>query len=92
MPTRKIPPEIMEKVLKLAEAMRDQDKDKYQLAHALLYLDERNRLLEDLYRKAEQYIRFGMGEQELTALRVAVEKVREADVEEADDSAMFVKE
>ena len=92
MPISKLEPEIMEKVLKLAEAMREQNKDKYRIAHALLYLDERNRLLEDVYQKAEHYLRFGMGEQELTALRVAVEKVREADVEEADDSAMFVKE
>jgi len=92
MPMKKLPPEVMEKVLKLAEAMRDQGKDKYRLAQALLYLDERNRMLEDLYQKAEHYIRFGMGEHELTALRVAVEKVREADVEEADDAAMFVKE
>ncbi|HIE56306.1 MAG TPA: hypothetical protein EYP90_14220 [Chromatiaceae bacterium] len=82
----------MKKVLQLAEAMRDQGKDKYQIAHALLYLDERNRLLEDVYQKAEHYIRFGMGETELTALRKAVEKVREADAEEADDSAMFVRE
>jgi hypothetical protein len=82
----------MEKILKLAEAMRAQNKDKYRLAHALLYLDERNRMLEDLYHKAERYIRFGMGEHELTDLRLAVERIREADVGDADDSALFVKE
>jgi len=92
MPMKKLEPEVMEKILKLAEAMRAQNKDKYRLAHALLYLDERNRMLEDLYHKAERYIRFGMGEHELTDLRLAVERIREADVEEADDSALFVKE
>ena len=92
MPMKKLEPETMEKILKLAEAMRAQNKDKYRLAHALLYLDERNRMLEDLYHKAERYIRFGMGEHELTDLRLAVERIREADVEEADDSALFVKE
>jgi len=92
MPMKKLEPETMEKILKLAEAMRAQNKDKYRLAHALLYLDERNQMLEDLYHKAERYIRFGMGEHELTDLRLAVERIREADVEEADDSALFVKE
>lgn len=92
MAVKKVEPEIMEKVLRLAEAMRAQGKDKYRLAQALLYLEERNRMLEDLFHKAERYLKFGMGEHELTALRLAVEKVREADVEEADDSAMFVKE
>lgn len=92
MPVKKLEPEVMEKVLQLAEAMRAQGKDKYKLAQALLYLDERNRMLEELYHKAEHYLRFGMGERELTELRLAVEKVHEADVEEADDSAMFVKE
>ncbi|HHH13025.1 MAG TPA: hypothetical protein ENJ98_02205 [Thiolapillus brandeum] len=92
MPMKRLEPETMEKILKLAEAMRAQNKDKYRLAHALLYLDERNRMLEDLYHKAERYIRFGMGEHELTDLRLAVERIREADVEDADDSALFVKE
>ena len=92
MAVKKLEPEIMDKVLKLAEAMRAQGKDKYRLAQALLYLDERNRMLEDLYQKAEKYLRFGMGEHELTELRMAVEKVHEAGVEEADDAAMFVKE
>ncbi len=85
-------PETLERARKLAEAMRAQDKDKYGLAHVLLYLDERNRMLEELYRKAEYYLRFGMGERELTELRLAVERIREADVEEADDSAFFAKE
>ncbi len=82
----------MEKALELAEAMRDRGKDKYQLAHVLLYLHERNRMLENLYHKVERYFHSGMAEIELRDLRVAFERIREADVEDADDSALFVKE
>jgi hypothetical protein len=92
MAVRKVDPQAMDKVLRLAEAMRVQGKDKYRLGQALLYLEERNRMLEDLFHKAEKYLKFGMGEHELTELRLAVEKVREANVEEADDEVMFAKE
>ncbi len=84
--------EEMEQAIHLAEAMREKGKDQYKLGYVLLYLEERNRILEDLRKKAEYYVRFGMGEQELRNLRVALEKLHEMDVEDADDSSFFARE
>lgn len=84
--------EELEKVLVLAQVLRDKGKDKFHLGHALLYLEERNRLLEDVRQKAEHYVRFGMGERELTALRLALEKLHDLDVEDADESSLFIRE
>ena len=84
--------EEMEQAIHLAEAMREKGKDQYKLGYVLLYLQERNRILEDLRKKAEYYVRFGMGEQELRNLRVALEKLHEMDVEDADDSSFFARE
>jgi hypothetical protein len=92
MPAERLEPEVMDKILKLAEAMRAQNKDKYRMAHALLYLEQRNRLLEDLYHKVERYFHSGMAELELRDLRLAFERIREADVEDADSSALFARE
>ncbi len=92
MSTPRLDPEIMDKIVRLAQAMRDRGKDKYHMAHALLYLHARNRLLEDLYRKVQRYLHSGMAEQELTELRKAVERLREADVKDADAAAFFAKE
>ncbi len=92
MPMKRPDPKTMEKALKLAEMMRDRGRDKYNLAHVLLYLHQRNRMLEDLFQKVERYFHSGMAEIELRDLRLAFERIREADVEEADDSALFVKE
>ncbi len=92
MPMKKPSREELEQAIQLAEAMREKGKDQYKLGYVLLYLNERNRILEDLRKKAEYYVRFGMGEQELRNLRVALEKLHEMDVEEADDSSFFVRE
>ncbi len=92
MTMRKPAREDMDRVLELARAMRDKGKDQYKLAYVLLYLVERNAELEDLRNKAEYYIRFGMGETELTALRQALAHLREMDVEEADASSLFARE
>ena len=81
--------EEMEQVIKLANAMREKGKDKYKLAYVLLYLQERNKILEDLRKKADYYVRFGMGEQELRSLRLALEKVHEMDMADSEDSSFF---
>ncbi len=91
METPPIPPEVLEKLVELARVMRAEGRDKYRLAHAVLYLNERCRLLEEVYRRAEEYLRFGMEERELTALRLAVEKMRRYRDEEADALATLKK-
>lgn len=90
MKLRKLSDTEMQKVADLAEAMRDQDKDKHNLGRAIIYLRDRNRLLEDLLVKTDYYLRFGMGTKELTAVRMAVEHLRELDEDVSDDSSMFV--
>ena len=89
---RKLSEKDWDKAIELAEAMREKNQDKYNLAYALLYLKERNQILEDLRTKAEYYVRFGMAEKELRDLRVAIDKIREMDVEDADDSSLFARE
>jgi hypothetical protein len=92
MPLKKLDDEEMKKVTVLAEAMREKGKDKYKLGYALLYLQDRNKLLEEVRKRAEYYVRFGMGEKELSNLRLALEKIHEMDVVDADDSSFFAKE
>ena len=92
MALRKLTEEEMDKALELAAAMRDKDQDKYNLGYALLYLQERNRMLEDMRRKADYYVRFGMGQKELTDLRIALEQLHEMEVGDADDTSMFAAE
>ena len=86
---RKLTEEEMAKALELATAMHEKDQDKYSLGYALLYLQERNKLLEDMRRKADYFVRFGMGQKELTDLRVALEKLHEMEVDDADDTSLF---
>ena len=89
MALRKLTSDELEQALDLAQAMREKDKDKYNLGHALLYLQQRNKLLEDLRVKADYYIRFGMGTRELTDLRKALEHLHELDTQDEDDSSLF---
>ena len=92
MPLRKLDEEEMKKVTALAQALREKGRDKYKLGYALLYLQERNKMLEDVRKKAEYYVRFGMGEKELSNLRLALEKMHELDAAGTDDSSFFAKE
>lgn len=92
MATRKPTEEELHHALKLAEAMRDQDKDKYGLGAVMLNLYERNKLLEDVRMKAEYYVRFGMEDKELTNLRLALAEVRKLDELPDDDSSLFSSE
>ncbi len=92
MPLKKLDDEEMKQVTALAEAMREKGKDKYKLGYALLYLQDRNKLLEEVRKRAEYFVRFGMGEKELSNLRLALEKIHEMDIVDADDSSFFAKE
>jgi hypothetical protein len=42
-----------------AELLRETGNDHHHIGHALLYLEERNRLLETIAKAAEEYVRFG---------------------------------
>ena len=92
MPLRKLDEEEMKKVTALAGALREKGRDKYKLGYALLYLQERNKMLEDVRKKAEYYVRFGMGEKELSNLRMALEKMHELDVAGTDDASFFARD
>lgn len=92
MSLKKLDGEQMKKVTVLAEALHEKGKDKYKLGYALRYLQERNKLLEEVRKRAEYYVRFGMGEKELSNLRLALEKMHEIDVVDADDSSFFARE
>jgi hypothetical protein len=67
----------LEIALEAAERMRQRDLDPHFLAHSLLYLWERNRHFEQLLVHADRYLRFGMDEGELGALRQLVQRLRE---------------
>lgn len=72
--------------LKTAERMRDRDLDPHHLARVLRYLYRRNEGMEELLMRVDRFIRFGMSEQELSQLRVLVNRLREADLaEQCDD-------
>ncbi|MGV6826122.1 MAG: hypothetical protein ACWA5Q_04020 [bacterium] len=90
MKLRKLTDSELRRVNELAEALREQDKDKYKLGHAFLYLFERNKILEDIAVKADYFLRFGQGTKELTSLRMAIEHLREMDEDVNEDSSMFV--
>jgi hypothetical protein len=87
---RKPDKETLSRVLQLAHSMRDSDRDRYDLARVLLYLEERNRALEDVLQRAEYYVRFGMGDHELTELRQVIQKLREEEQRQSQDSSMLV--
>ncbi len=83
----------LEQALSAAERMRERDVDPHHLAHALLYLHQRNQRLEEVLRRTDRYLRFGMAEPELTQLRKLVQRLR--DEEESDrplegDTSMFL--
>ncbi len=69
--------EALEKALAAAQRMRSNAVDPHHLAHAVLYLHERNQRLEKVLKYTERFIRFGMAEPELAQLRRLVQRLRE---------------
>jgi len=74
--------EEMDMALSAAEMLRDLG-DPEQLGKALLYLDRRVELLEDVFEHAMRYVQFGLDEQQHKQLLLALEKAREQEVLEA---------
>lgn len=69
-----------------AERMRAQGGDPHHLAHSLLYLEHRVRLLEAVFEAAKNYLRFGQEEHEHAVLANAIEAARSgADHDSARD-------
>ena len=82
---KKPTPEQWTMALEAAERMRTRNLDPHYLAHCLLYLHEREQAFEDLLRHADRYLRFGMNEQELGAMRRLVGQLRKQ-ITDAQDS------
>lgn len=70
-----------------AELLRETGNDHHHIGHALLYLEERNRMLETIAHAADEYLRFGEDPQLHSRLLKALEAFedyeREAETDEA---------
>jgi len=70
-----------------AELLRETGNDHHHIGHALLYLEERCRMLESIAHAAEEYIRFGEDAQLHTKLVKALEAFENYEVEAETDEA-----
>ncbi len=71
-----------------AERIRDANEDSHFLGKCLLYLNQRNRELEQVFDHVEKYLKFGLPVEEHSALVRLVDEIRERAVEN-DDSKGF---
>jgi hypothetical protein len=71
-----------------AERIRDADKDDHCLAKSLLYLNVRNKELEQVFEHVEKYLKFGLPVEEHSLLVKLVDELREH-AEKIDDSKGF---
>lgn len=73
-----------------AELLRETGNDHHHIGHALLYLEERCRMLEAIVHAAEEYIRFGEDAQLHTRLIKTLEAFETYELEaETDESPSF---
>ncbi len=73
-----------------AELLRETGNDHHHIGHALLYIAERNRLLEAVAVAAEAYMRFGEDTQLHSNLLLALQALEEYEREaEIDEPAAF---
>jgi hypothetical protein len=75
--------EEMETALDAARRMRRADVDPHHIAQCLLYLQDRDVLLEEMLTRVERYLQFGMPSDEHAKLRRLVNKIRELEVRES---------
>lgn len=71
----------MATALVAAERMKEGKVDPHHIAHCLVYLCERHQGLERLLDQTDRYLRFGMGDRELSAMRKTVDKLRAEAIE-----------
>ena len=64
-----------------AELLRETGNDHHHIGHALLYLEERNRILESIAVAAEEYLRFGEDAQLHTNLLKALRAFKDYELE-----------
>jgi hypothetical protein len=74
----------LEIALQAVEAMREADDDPQFIAKSLLYLSQRDLLLEELLKHIRIYMEFGQFSEEHARLVVLLEKIREQDTIEED--------
>jgi len=70
-----------------AELLRETGNDHHHIGHTLLYLEERNRLLESIATAAEAYIRFGEDAQLHTNLTKALQAFEDYERETVEDES-----
>jgi hypothetical protein len=71
-----------------AERIREENEDPCFLGKSLLYLEGRNRELEQVFEHVEKYLKFGLPVEEHSALVRLVDEIRER-AEKDDDSKGF---
>ena len=72
--------EEMETALDAARRMSRADVDPHHIAQCLLYLQDRDVLLEELLTRVERYLQFGMPSEEHAKMRRLISRIRELEV------------
>lgn len=67
-------PEQISQALQEAERMREQNQDPAMVGHSLLYLHQRNQLLEEVLNRVKHYLHSGEAPREHTLLTHAIDK------------------
>ncbi len=80
-------PREIEIALEAAEQMREAGDDPSFVSKTLLYLHQRNELLEELLKHLKVFMQFGQFSEEHAHLVVLLEKIREQDTFEEDFAA-----
>ena len=68
-----------------AELLRETGNDHHHIGHALLYLEERNRVLEAIAHAAKEYVHFGEDPHLHTTLLKTLQALEEYEKETLDD-------
>jgi precorrin-4 methylase len=68
-----------------AELLRETGNDHHHIAHAVLFLEERNRMLQAVVDAAEEYVRFGEDSQLHSKLLKALEALDKYELETETD-------
>ena len=76
--------EQMQHALEVAASMRDSDDDPDYLSRALLYLQHRIEVLEQVHSAANEYMHFGQEERQHARLQRALESVRDFEIRESN--------
>lgn len=81
---RRPEPDDLKEALSAARHMRDDGDDPHHVARWLQYYHRRCQSMEDLLHVTDRFLRFGMPEAELTAMRQLVARLREDELAAGD--------